>query len=436
MDSVPGYMLTQNVTRGRFLVVFMLFVTVVINYLDRANMSVAAPGLKTQFGLDAHHLGFILSAFGWTYVLFQIPGGLLVDRVNPRIFYAAIIGLWSITTLLIGFSVGITALFLLRMLVGAFEAPSYPMNNRIVTFWMPERERASSIATYTSGQYVGLAFLTPVLALIESRFGWQGIFVATGMIGLGWAAIWFALYRDPREARRVGEAELSYIRAHGGLVETGAARMRVSRADFTAVLSHRKLWGLYIGQFCLTSTQWFFLTWFPTYLVHYRHMDFIKAGFFGSLPFIAAFCGVLCGGVFSDFLLKRGASLGVARRTPIIAGFLLSTTIIGANYAGSTALVIGFLALAFFGNGFASQTWSLVSAMAPRRLIGLTGGVFNVFGNLPGIIVPLVIGFLIQGGDFAPALRYIAAIAVVGAFAYLFLVGRVERIDEAASIVA
>ena len=334
MDSLVSSMTTQRGTRTRFLVVFMLFITVVINYLDRANMAVAAPALRQSFGLDPHQLGFVLSAFGWSYVLFQIPGGLLVDRVSPRIFYPILIALWSLTTLLVGFSLGITVLFALRMLVGAFKSPSYPMNNRIVTFWMPERERASAISFYTSGQYVGLAFLTPVLMVTESHFGWRGIFVLTGLIGLVWAAAWYAFYRDPRQSKRVNEAELAYIRAHGGLADTGArhAPASIGLSDFGVVLGSRKLWGLYIGQFALTSTQWFFLTWFPTYLVHYRHMDFIKAGFYGSLPFIAAFCGVLCGGFFSDFLLRSGLSLGTARRTPIIAGFLLSTCIVGANY--------------------------------------------------------------------------------------------------------
>ncbi len=438
MDSLAGYVTTQRASRARFLVVLMLFVTVVINYLDRANMAVAAPALRQSFGLDTHQLGFVLSAFGWSYVLCQIPGGLFVDRVNPRVFYPLLIGLWSLTTLLVGFSLGITVLFVMRLLVGAFKSPSYPMNNRIVTYWMPERERASAISFYTSGQYVGLAFLTPVLMITEAHFGWRGIFVLTGMIGLVWAAVWYAFYREPGQSRRVNAAELAYIREHGGLADGGARRApaRIGLADFKIVLGSTKLWGLYIGQFALTSTQWFFLTWFPTYLVHYRHMDFIKAGFYGSLPFIAAFCGVLCGGFFSDYLLRSGLSLGMARRTPIIAGFLLSTSIVGANYVGSTGLVIFFLTLAFFGNGFASQTWSLVSAVAPRRLIGLTGGIFNIFGNLPGIVVPLVVGYLIQGADFAPALRYIAAVAVIGAASYIFLVGKVERVADRPEIEA
>ena len=137
------------------------------------------------------------------------------------------------------------------------------------------------------------------------------------------------------------------------------------------VLSKRKLWGIYLGQFCLNSTLWFFLTWFPTYLVKYRGMDFIKSGLLASLPFLAAFVGVLCSGFFSDLLIRRGCSVGFARKLPIIGGLLISTSIIGANFVESTPLVIAFLALAFFGNGLASITWSLVSTLAPARLLGL-----------------------------------------------------------------
>ena len=155
--------------------------------------------------------------------------------------------------------------------------------------------------------------------------------------------------------------------------------------------------GVYLGQFCLTSTLWFFLTWFPTYLVKYRGMDFIKSGFLASVPFLAAFIGVLCSGVLSDFLIRRGATVGLARKLPIILGLLISTSMIGANFTDSTPWVIFFLAVAFFGNGLASITWSLVSALAPVRLLGLTGGVFNFVGNLSSICTPIVIGLLVSG---------------------------------------
>jgi ACS family D-galactonate transporter-like MFS transporter len=184
---------------------------------------------------------------------------------------------------------------------------------------------------------------------------------------------------------------------------------------------------VYFGQFALTSTLWFFLTWFPTYLVQARGMSFVKAGFLASLPYLAAFVGVNCSGLVSDALVRRGASIGTARKVPIVTGLLLSSSIVGANYVDAPALVIAFLALAFFGNGFASITWSLVSTMAPERLLGLTGGVFNFFGNLSGIIVPIVIGYLARDYGFAAGLVYVATLALLGALSYVFVVGRVER---------
>jgi ACS family D-galactonate transporter-like MFS transporter len=424
-------------TRARHGVSALLFGTVVINYLDRSNLSIAAPAMRAELGLDTAQMGLILSAFGWTYALCQIPGGWLVDRVPPRALYATLILLWSAATILLGFTSTLVGLMAIRMVVGALEAPSYPINNRVVTTWFPERERATAIGVYTSGQFVGIAFLTPALAWIQASAGWPMVFVVTGALGVAWAAVWYAAYRPPRESRRANAAEVELIRAGGGLVDLGAARPArgagFSRADLARVLSSRKLWGVYVGQFALTSTLWFFLTWFPTYLVQERGMDFVKAGFLASLPFLAAFVGVLCSGVLSDFMVRRGASLGTARKVPIVTGLLLSASIVGANYVDDPALVIAFLTAAFFGNGLASITWSLVSAIAPERLLGLTGGVFNFFGNLSGITVPIVVGRLARDHGFSAGLTYVAALAVVGALSYVFVVGRVERLPDVAA---
>ena len=272
-----------------------------------------------------------------------------------------------------------------------------------------------------------------MLAWLQHAFGWHMVFVATGAVGILWGVIWYAVYREPRDFKGANEAEIELIREGGGLVdiqqEQAKTKARFSWADLGIVLTQRKLWGIYLGQFCLNSTLWFFLTWFPTYLVKYRGMDFIKSGMLASLPFLAAFVGVLCSGFFSDWLIRRGASVGLARKLPIISGLLISTAIIGANFVDSTPLVIAFLALAFFGNGLASITWSLVSTLAPARLLGLTGGVFNFIGNLSAIVTPIVIGFLASGASFAPAITYIAALALLGALSYILLVGKVERIE-------
>ncbi|CAB3861184.1 D-galactonate transporter [Achromobacter anxifer] len=423
----------QRPTRSRYLIMVMLFITVVINYLDRSNLSIAAPALKDEFGLDTVHEGLILSAFGWTYAAMQIPGGWLVDRVSPRVLYAAALILWSAATFFMGFAGSFVILFVLRLAVGALEAPAYPINNRVVTTWFPERERATAIGFYTSGQFVGLAFLTPVLAWLQHHYGWHMVFVSTGLLGIVWGVLWFMIYREPRQFKGANAAEIELIQQGGGVVDLDRS-VKEKKAPFNwndlgLVMSKRKLWGVYLGQFCLTSTLWFFLTWFPTYLVKYRGMDFIKSGFLASVPFLAAFIGVLCSGVLSDFLIRRGATVGLARKLPIILGLLISTSMIGANFTDSTPWVIFFLAVAFFGNGLASITWSLVSTLAPVRLLGLTGGVFNFVGNLSSICTPIVIGFLVTKESFAPAIVYVSSLALLGALSYILLVGKVERIE-------
>ncbi|MBU7437028.1 MFS transporter [Paraburkholderia fungorum] len=409
----------------------MLFVTVVITYLDRSNLSIAATAIAKDLQLDPAHMGLVFSAFGWSYALLQIPGGMLVDRTRPRLLLALVIGLWSLATILQGFAGTFAILLSLRVLLGALEAPAYPTLNRVVTTWFPDSERARAIATYTSGQYVGLAFLTPALVLTQQHFGWQGVFFLTGALGVAWGLVWYALYREPSEASDVNEAELEAIRAGGGLVELGdtrRARARYTAADWRAVLGNRKLWGVYIGQIAVTSTLWFFLTWFPTYLVKYRHMDFLKAGFMAAVPFLAAFVGILSSGLLSDGMLRRGVSATVARKVPIVTGLLLSTAIVGANYVETPSMVILFMAIAFFGSGFSSITWVLVSSMAKKELLGLTGGMFNLMGNLSSICVPIVIGLIVRNDDFKPALVFMSAVGLLGALSYLFLVGRIERI--------
>ncbi|WP_341867739.1 MFS transporter [Mucilaginibacter endophyticus] len=408
----------KRYSKARFRVLAFLFVNVIINYMDRSNISVAATAISSDLKLNTVEIGLIFSAFGWTYVSFQIPGGIIIDRLSPRVLYAITLCSWSVVTLLQGIARGFYLLLGLRMATGMFEAPSYPINNRVVSQWFPENERASAIAVYTSGQFIGLAFLTPILALIQKYWGWRGLFISTGLVGITWGFVWYCFYRDP-----VTDDQLQVKDSNAAEADTQSRK--ITWKEFKQVLSNRKLWGIYLGQFAVTSTLWFFLTWFPTYLVKYRGFDFLKSGFLSSIPFLAAFAGVILSGLISDYLIKKGISFNKARKTPVIVGLLLSTLIIGANYVSDTTLVILFMTIAFFGNGLASIAWVFVSLLAPKNLIGLTGGVFNFMGGLSSIVVPLVIGYLAKDGSFTSSILFIGILAFAGVLSYLFLVGDV-----------
>ncbi|KTS32038.1 MFS transporter [Pantoea dispersa] len=419
-------------TRRRYITLLMIFITVVICYVDRANLAVASAHIQQEFGISKAEMGYVFSAFAWLYTLCQIPGGWFLDRVGSRLtYFIAILG-WSVATLLQGFASGLLSLIGLRAITGIFEAPAFPTNNRLVTSWFPEQERASAVGFYTSGQFVGLAFLTPLLIWIQELLSWHWVFIITGGIGIIWSLVWMKVYQAPSQSKGINQAELDYIRAGGAMVDGDApgekkARVKLTAADWKLVF-HRKLCGVYLGQFAVTSTLWFFLTWFPNYLTQEKHIAALTAGFMTTVPFLAAFVGVILSGMVADRLVRSGRSLGFARKTPIICGLLISTCIMGANYTNDPLWIMVLMALAFFGNGFASITWSLVSSLAPVRLIGLTGGMFNFIGGLGGITVPLVVGYLAQDYGFAPALVYISVVALIGALSYILLVGDVQRV--------
>ncbi|RME70194.1 MAG: MFS transporter [Verrucomicrobia bacterium] len=404
--------------------------------MDRVNISVAGPDLREDLGLSMVQMGLIFSAFGWTYSLLQIPGGIVVDLVRTRPLYGTIMFLWSAATLLQGAVNSLAALIGLRMSLGVFQAPSYPAHNKMVTRWFPDRERATAIAVYTSAQFLGLAALSPILAAVVGFGGWRTVFFVTGAISFAGVLLMMLFYRDPRDHPGVTPEELEEIRRGGGLVDEPSRAQHAQRpgfvwSDLAEAFRHRQLWGVYIGQYCLGALFLFFLTWFPTYLKEYRGLYLMTTGYLGAVPFLGAFCGVLLSGYLSDLMLRRGFSMSAARKTPVLCGMLLMTVVVAANYTENNALVIAFMTLAFFGNGLASIAWVFVSTLAPARCIGVVGGVFNFIGNLSGATVPSIIAWLARDGDFAPALIFIAVVSLIGFGSYLFLVGEVRRIEPA-----
>jgi ACS family D-galactonate transporter-like MFS transporter len=291
--------------------------------------------------------------------------------------------------------------------------------------------------TYTVGEYIGLACFSPLLFALMGEFGWRALFYVVGAAGMLFGGIWWLFYREPRDHPGANAAELEYIEAGGGLtndpasdIEHGAkAKPKFEWRTIGRLLKHRQLAGICFGQFAGNSTLVFFLTWFPTYLATERHMGWLKIGFFAILPFIAASVGVMFGGVLSDWLLARGKSANVARKLPIIAGLLLASTIVLANYVESNAVVIAILSVAFFAQGMAALGWTLVSDIAPEGMLGVTGGIFNLAANLAGIITPLAVGFIVAAtGSFVGALAFIGTIALLGALSYIFVVGDIRRI--------
>jgi len=429
-DNVATIVRPPRRTNVRFGVLALIAIGTMINYLDRSLLAVAAPAMSADLGLGAAAMGVVFSAFSWSYALAQIPGGMILDRIGVRLTYFWSVALWSIFTALQGVATGLGVLLGFRLGLGAAEAPCFPANSRVLVTWFPQHERARANSVYSVGMYFGIAFLSPVLFWVVATLGWRALFIIAGLIGLGFAGIWLWRYRDPHTSTKVNQAELDHITAGGGVV-TATEHVAFSWKDVGWLMKQRQIFGASIGQFATNATLVFFLTWFPTYLVTERNMPWLKVGWLAVLPFIAASVGVLVGGQLSDWLVKRSGSATFGRKLPIVGGLLMSSTIILAAFIESDALVIAVMSLAFFGQGMSNLGWTLISDVAPKRLIGLTAGVFNFCTNLAGIVTPILIGVVVAAtGSFFGGLAFIGAMALLGAFSYTFLVGEVRRIGE------
>jgi ACS family glucarate transporter-like MFS transporter len=440
MVSIPSA--AENVIgRVRYQIVLMIFAVTVLNYADRAIVSIAGAPLSKDLGIGPVALGYIFSAFSWSYVAAQIPGGWLLDRHGSKLVYGWSILLWSVFTFMQGFvgfvggGIALAMLFTFRFLVGLAEAPAFPGNARIVAAWFPDSERGKASAIFNSAQYFAPVLFAPLVGWITQELGWRYSFFVMGLLGgLMWG-LWGKLMFGPREHPGISADERAYIERGGALMQmdgdTGPSgpRRKFDWNDLKQLLGSRMLLGIYIAQHCINVITYFFLTWFPIYLVKERGMSILNAGFVASLPALCGFAGGVLGGVISDILFRKTRSLTLARKIPIVGGMLLSMTIIACNYVDSPVLVVAVMALAFFGKGVGALGWAVVSDTSPKEIGGLSGGLFNMFGNTAGITTPIIIGYIIQStGSFNGALVFVGINAFIAMSAYLFVVGDIHRV--------
>lgn len=430
---------TQRRTRVRYGILLLIFLLTTINYADRATFSIAGDAASKDLGLDPIQMGYIMSAFAWAYVIGQIPGGALLDRFGTKLIYTLAIAAWSFFTLIQGFSGFLTGglifigLFAMRFMVGLAESPSFPGNARLVAAWFPGSERGTASAIFNSAQYFSLVVFAPFMGWLVHTFDWHSVFFVMGGLGLVAAVVFWKVVRSPVDHPGVNKAELDYIEAGGGLIRMEDRAVTKSAAfswaNVKQVLGSRMLIGVFIGQYGINVLTYFFVTWFPIYLVKERGLNILEAGFAAAAPALCGFAGGVLGGVISDALLKKTGSLTIARKTPLLIGMLLSALIIACAYIESSALIVVVMAVAFFGKGIASLGWAVVSDTSPREFVGVTGGIFNTFGNTAGIVTPIVIGYIVAAtGSFDGALWFVGLHCLLVIAAYFLITGKIERL--------
>ncbi len=394
--------------RRRYLVYAGTFGMMALCYVDRINLSVAAKAIATTYGLSPVQMGFIFSAFLWTYLVCLVPLGMAVDRWGSRTTTAACLFVWSVAGALTGAATSYAGLFASRLALGVGEAVSYPAGGRVMRLWAPRSERGMAASLLNGGAYAGLAMGAPVVGWIVSELGWRASFYVTGAVGVVMAALWYGLYRTPEQAAWLGAEERAHI-LEGRDVASSPAQQEAP--SIGVLLRSPTMWGLALTQGCAGYTLYLFMTWLPSYLADTRHLDVMRSGAFSAVPYAAAVPLGLLLGWFSDRLLRRSGTARGGRRHLIAAALLVSSVILLTPYVTSIAviLVIFSAALACVSTAMGMLIALTSDLLVDGRLAGSATSLLILGGNSFGIVAPIATGYIV-----ASPLGYSGAFVVAG----------------------
>lgn len=385
----------------------LLCVSVWINYMDRGNLSVAAPALAPEMGLTPVRMGVLLSGFFWTYSMLQPLAGWLVDRYDVYRLYAAAFAVWSLAVAAGGLAPGFAALLVSRLALGVGESLAYPAYSRILAGTFEESRRGFANAMVDVGTKAGPALGTFLGGLAIEQWGWRMFFFGMGALSLVWLLPW-----------------LRAIPAAGARPEARAAR----GVPPLAILGQRKAWVTFFGLFCFNYAFYFLLTWLPSYLVAERKFPLRAMAVYGALPFCATAAASLAAGAWADRRIRAGAAAGQLRKRVAVAGLLLCPAMLLAAAVAETALAMVCLVIAFIGIGmFTANVWAITQTLAGKDAAGSWTGWQNAVGNMGGVIAPVLTGWLVQtSGSYFSAFAAAAAMLLVAAALYGAALGRVE----------
>jgi MFS family permease len=396
----------------RWRIAILLGVGVLVNYFDRVNLSVSYEPITREFGLQPAAFGYLLSAYSWTYALFQIPAGSLLDRFGVKLVGRVGALLWSLASFASAMSVGIRQFFASRLLLGIGEAPTFPGNAKAVSKWFPESERGLATACFDSAAKFASAIGVPLMGLLLVRIGWRGTFVATAVASFLYFVLFAIVYRDPE----------------GDVPPSAAAQdSPIALAD---LLSDKKVVGLAIGSAAYNYCFYLLLTWLPSYLAISLHQNVMQSAWYTSVPWlIATATDLFVGGWLVDALIRRGFDHSHVRQSILIGGTLLGVAIFAAGSATTPKQAVFWISVSLGGLAAAAPVgWSVPGIIAPPGGVGRVGGIMNFASQLAAISAPIITGYVVQFTHSFKAAFWLAAIFLaIGIGAYALLLGRIER---------
>ena len=411
---------SARIKRVQNVALTLLVIAGLINYLDRSTLSIANHSIREDMNLSATQMGALLSAFSLPYAFAQLPMGVLLDKFGARVMLGFGMMIWSVAQVAGGLVQSLNQFYLARLVLGVGEAPQFPAGAKVFSDWWAVHERGRPTGISVASTTIAPAIAPPLLTGLMLAFGWRGMFIIMGVLGILAAVAWYIAYRDRRETTLTPE-EIDYLEGDG--VKSDDRQM--TGAEWRGLFKERTAWGLIFGFMGVIYMVWLYLTWLPSYLSDERGLTLAKVGWIAAIPYIFGTLGQLGSGVIADKLLAMGQTPINSRKWPICIGLVFAAAFtIPAAYTPSLFLAMTYISAAmFFINLASGGSWALVSVAAPRRLVASLGSLQNFGGYLGGSVAPVLTGVIVdRTGSFVNALLVAAAVAVVGGLFYLFVV--------------
>lgn len=408
--------------RARWWILGWLLAAMMINYMDRSSLSIAAPHMIDELGLTAADIGLLGTAFSLTYAFFQLPGGWLTDRLGAKPVYVMALGLWSIATALMAFGHYMWHFMVSRVLLGVFEAPVSPTSAKIVAEWFPPRERGAAVGVYDSGSKWGPAVAPPILTFLIMGFGWRAMFVILGVLGVIVAVGFWVFYRSPEHDRRVSAAELQHIRAReeDDNAPTG-------HIPWLKLFTKPQTWAMVLGFVAVVWTLNIFVTFLPLMLNDIYSVADAALGWYTAIPFAVGGIGGILGGWFTTKYSRMRDQLAplVCKRqiAAIYGGALAVCSVLVGVTTGHFVLQLSAMSLAlFFCGALSAVGWSIPADVVTGSRVASLGSIQNFGGYFAGSLSPWLTGVLVTTTDsyLVPFLLG-AVVAVIAGIAYLVL---------------
>ena len=393
-------------------ILILMVVSVAINYIDRTSLSTAAPLLQRpdDLAIPPAKMGVLLSAFFWTYAILQLLSGWLVDRYGVRWVMAVGFFIWSAATAATGWVNGFAALFTMRLLLGLGESVAYPCYSKIIAGNFAEHQRGLANSLIDAGTKFGPAVGVLAGGILMERHGWRPVFIVLGLASMLWLPAWFRWM--PR-----GHAATLTSRDEGpGYVE---------------ICKQPQAWATFVGHFSGNYLWYFLITWLPTYLVKERGFTMSEMAYIGAIAFCVTGVSTIITGTIADRAIAAGASPTRVRKTCVIAGLSLATSVVTVTVVHGAVASMACLMFACIAYGvFASSHWAIPQTIAGPLAAGKWTGLQNCLANMAGIAAPAITGFVVQKtGQFFWAFAVCSVVVLIGAAAYAFLVGPVEQLQ-------